>query len=112
MSERCPLGIGIHWENRDEIPEVCLEQCGKFMTADGSTQLDGEYDIFPNDSSVDCQHPYLETEDCSLQRGDDSERVFGVTDQCGACGHEYGAQSYMFTCDHNQQSCIESANYI
>jgi len=109
MSERCPLGPGLYWENRNNIPEMCVERCGDLIdrAISGSAE-DGDYDIFPDATDGECNHSIhgLETEDVSLQRGNGAERIVGVTDNCMGCGEEYGAQSYKFTCPADEFSSL------
>lgn len=102
-AESCPLLTGLYWENRDEIPDVCIENCDKFMGASQRQQY-GEYDVFTRYVSKEvCDHPdtNFQTSDCSLQRGVEDERIFSVTDECGRCREEIGAQSYVFKCPND-----------
>ena len=107
MAEGCPLGTGLYWENENDIPDFCQKNCGHLFENTGVMTPDGDYDVFPDDGSGDaCEHTQyaLETEDCSLQRGNGAERIFSVTDECGGCGIEWGAQSYKFTCSAEDQN--------
>lgn len=105
-SEGCPLGSGLYWENLNEIPEFCQKNCNEFIDTVGEIGgpvIEQDYDYFPDDGSGEhCRHEDhdLETEDVSLQRGQGTTRILGVTDQCSNCGMEYGAQSYKFNCSN------------
>mgnify|MGYP000067741825 CR=1 FL=1 len=103
MSEKCPLGPGIYWDNA--IPDVCRENC--FDKWDGLSRKPSLYTDFFSDtceaSSDKCSHD-VESNGEGLQRAadrNDSWRGYGLNYACTVTGEEQFAEDYEFYCDNN-----------
>ena len=97
MSGRCPLGGGINWSNRGEIPEYCFERCGE-LWSEASQRL-ARIDIFNTDCMEACP---IEFEDEALQRGVGSQRQYSILNICmNHHREEMFAEEYDFECPYN-----------
>lgn len=91
MDERCPLGGGIYWNNRNDIPDLCLTSCQPVWL--DATRKISEIDFI----SETCDH-FVEFEDESLQRASGSSRIYGILYICmEQCGEAF-AESWQFKC--------------
>jgi hypothetical protein len=91
MTESCPLGGGINWNNRNEIPEFCLENCQAIWEEASLSRA--TVDMI----SVKCHHD-VEFEDESLQRIGGPQRLYSILNTCmQGCGEAF-AEEWIFSC--------------
>lgn len=98
MAQKCPLGLGIYWNNESEIPEYCLENCESIWRK--AAESPAHLDIFDERCLEQCD--LIECGDEALQRaGAGAERLFSILNICGVHGTEMFAEEYKFECTEN-----------
>lgn len=93
MPERCPIGRGLYWMNRSEIPDFCIDNCEKIWVA-GSLRVADDVDVFDESCTHDVEH-----EDEAIQRhGEGALRMYGILNTCQQDGTEVFTQEWIYTC--------------
>ncbi len=97
MSEKCPLGDGLHWDydSHQAIPEICVVQCEQKWDAAMQGAPD-DIDTFDPNCEHDVEHGGVSLQRTGEVRND--ERYVGVLSICMKNGDDVFAEEYSFKC--------------
>jgi hypothetical protein len=103
MKNTCPIRDGL-MNGVEGVPDECLTSCSSAMEKAIGSSAVGSYDVYDTDAHMDDCTSYntasIEHSHQGIHNTGGSNRLVSLVDQCSACGHEIGEQSYRFICNN------------